>query len=255
MGVAGDPGVGPDLEAGALRADAREAKRRRDVHVGGKAPRRVARAAFEDLQRRLEPVDVNAVIDEIRCARESSGGLAGDHRHRRDAALGRAAHRVEPHHRAARHHDLRTGGARGLDEVGVIEQSPGADGDQDLPGPHHRLRDLAKHRGRRALDHDVRASRQIAGGDDIDRVPESRHPVPRPRMVAGRYRGEHQAVDLAIVEAPGDLEADGAETADANAVRPVTGDHFDVPPWIGVESTIALPQQISTPSEKTHGDF
>ena len=50
-------------------------------------------------------------------------------------------------------------------------------------------------------------------------VRKPRHPLSRPRVVARRHRREGQAVDLAAVDAPGDLEADGAETADANAVR------------------------------------
>ena len=189
VGVAGDPGVGPDLESGTLRADARESERGRDVHVGGESPRCFARAAVEDLQRRVETVHLDAVLDEIRCAREPAGRLARDHGDRLDTALGRATHRVEPHHRPARHHDLRAGGACGLDEVGVVEQRAGADGDQDLSGPDRRLRNLAKHRGRRALDHDVRAPGQIAGGDDVHRRPESAHPVPRPRAVARRHCG------------------------------------------------------------------
>ena len=59
---------------------------------------------------------------------------------------------------------------------------------------------------------------QLAGEDHFDGGPKARHPLSRPRMVACRHRAEGQAVDLAAVDAPCDLEADRTETGDADAV-------------------------------------
>ena len=112
----------------------------------------------------------------------------------------------------------------------MIEQRSGADGDEDLSGPHHRLGNLAKHCGRCALDHDVRARGQLAGGDDVGRRSESRHPRPRSCVIARRHRAQGQAVDLAGVDAPCDLEADGAETTDANGMDAALRTHDGLRP-------------------------
>ena len=49
-------------------------------------------------------------------------------------------------------------------------------------------------------------------------------------MIACRYRAQGQAVDLAAVDAPRDLEADGAEATDANAMDAALRTHCGVRP-------------------------
>ena len=61
----------------------------------------------------------------------------------------------------------------------------------------HRLGDLAKHRGRFALDHDVGALGQLADDNHGNRRSESVQPLSRASVIACRHRAQIEAVDLA----------------------------------------------------------
>ena len=71
MHVSHRSGIGPDLELGPVGADAGEAERGGNVHVGGKAAGTVAGGAREDAQRRREPGERDVVLYQVGCAFEA----------------------------------------------------------------------------------------------------------------------------------------------------------------------------------------
>ena len=101
-----------------------------DIHVrresGGTFPGR----AFEHLQRRVQPVDGNAVFVQIRRAFQGKRRLARYHADFVNLAFGGRADGVEPEQCAGRENDLRIMGTRDIDNVGMDQKTCAADGDE-----------------------------------------------------------------------------------------------------------------------------
>ena len=104
--VAFERGVGPDIERGPVGADPGERERDRDVEVGRKADRRLARRSAENANRLGDVLDADVVLGKIGRAGKAAHRLSRDHADRADFAFGGRCDRVEAKQRAGRHHDL-----------------------------------------------------------------------------------------------------------------------------------------------------
>ena len=70
VGVARQRRVRPHLDDGTVRTDAGKRQRHRDIEIGGKADRRLARIAAKHAHRLGDPLDIDLVGD--RCGAPSS---------------------------------------------------------------------------------------------------------------------------------------------------------------------------------------
>src|SRR5665213_3479640 len=157
--------------------------------------RRLARAAGEYQLRRGESGDADLLLDEVRRAVETAGRLAGDHPHRSDAAAQcRRLHRVERQERSGRHQDAAAVPPRQLDEVEIVEQRPAAQRDEGATVGERRFGDVAQMRRRRAFDDDVGRFPEAIERQHRHGMGEGGHRRFRPRRVAGRDRGEAEAL-------------------------------------------------------------
>src|SRR5439155_21998055 len=103
MNVASNPRISPNLQLGAVRADAGERQRGREAYVGRKAAHALARAAREQQLRLFQADERNAAPLEIRRADEPRRRLARDQLHGKDCSLGGGPHRVAADERTGRH--------------------------------------------------------------------------------------------------------------------------------------------------------
>ncbi|MFO7577957.1 MAG: hypothetical protein R6W66_09550, partial [Pelovirga sp.] len=155
VGVAVDRGVGPDLERGAVGADAGETEGGGDIDVGGKALGPFPGGALENAAGLREALEVDGVLDEVGGAGEAARGLAGDHADAVDPALGRGSHGVEAEQRAGGDEDTRSGLGCSELEVGVDEELAHGQGDEDAALFDGGQGQLAEDGGGGAFDDDV----------------------------------------------------------------------------------------------------
>src|ERR1044071_1704137 len=114
--------IGPDLDRGAVRPDAGERQRRRDIDVGRETACRFASAAGEDAALRPDPAHGYAVLHQIRRAFEPGRRLPGDHVDARDLADGDGLHSIEAKQRAGWHQDAAAALPRHIDKVEIFEK-------------------------------------------------------------------------------------------------------------------------------------
>lgn len=228
MGVARHRRVGPDLDPGAIGADAGERQRHSDVEIGRKALGGVACAALEDAERLGDAFDPDVVLDQMRRAEQARDRLPRHQLHRVNGPDRRGSHRVEPDQRAGRHDDLAAMRLGEIDEVAILQQCANAEHDRDLAALHHRRHDRANHLARRALDHDVRDVSQLNDRHQFRRRFELRDPATVLVRGVGRDRNQRQAFD-AVIERLDDIGADRAETGDRHPQICLTFSHHFPP--------------------------
>ena len=225
--VALERGIGPDLQRRLVRPDAGERQCDRDVEVGGKADRRLARRAIEDAQGLRDVLDADIVLGKIGRAGKTAHRLPRHHAHGLDFSFRRGGDGIEAEQGAGRHHDLAAMFAGEIDQMLVDEDGAGAEHQHGFAGSQERLGDGGQQARRRAFDHEIGERLQGFDRHHRRRVGEMGEPRGGLAAVIGGNRRQRAAGDAAV-ERVCDLQPDGAEAGDGDAERrgPVLRDFF-----------------------------
>ncbi len=212
MGVARHGRIRPDVQARAIRPDARERERDRDIEVRRKAFGGFARRAAEHPQRLAQPLDADVVLEQVGRAGEAVRRLAGRHLHRVNLALRGGANCIEPEQRAARHDDLSAVLARQLDQRRPRKESDDAQDHELLSGRQHRPGDLVHERGRRAFDDQVGRRSELADVHDWHGPSHAIERCARLRPVARRHGAQRDPGNAVVQQSARNFAADRAKT-------------------------------------------
>jgi hypothetical protein len=127
-----------------------------------------------------------------------------------DDAFGGGAHGVEPEQRAGRHQDARAFLLGPRDEVAVLQELRDRQRHKYPALVDRRHRHFAEQRRRQAFHDDVAVVGERGHRAERDQVAELRQRLARLVGVAHSDCGEGEALDVAVDQAPGHFEADGA---------------------------------------------
>ena len=159
---------------------------------------------------------IDAVLDQMRCARQTGRRLARHHRYGLDVTLRSSAQTVQPENGAARHTDTCAGLAGQLDQIPVREQGADTQWHEMLAGANRGLGYLTKHRRGGAFHDNIRVLRELGQGHCDGRTAQRIQTFACVRNGARAGGGEFEPRD-ALREPPGEIEPDSAKAANTDS--------------------------------------